>query len=534
VAVPHSFEDTLRKHDAAIFNWLGGLRVDYGTVGGEDRSDFPILRVFASPDRMFAGVTDLLVRLCWIDGTTAADMRQNADNFAVLPLPIVSITRGDPELDPELRGTPKQFRKRFYNLKDRQWENHPWPAHYRTPYTLNFWMTRRYTEAFIREWVMAQFGPRGVSENETLITVEHDAPWGTFQQALRFDGSSDLSELEGEEPRWIRFEITVNLRTWFMRVVNEPADEVQRIGFDTAVEPNSKRTMPSHLLGEDAQGPTPEARQSENLYVVPVPVTRLPTEMVTTGDAQVAQANLCPPGTRIVRGDLTINVEDQADTVTLGEWSIVEDTEGVALMGVAFQYQSKDGRVELEVQQRDTSKLDTDPAHVVSADSFILPQTQRWEKFHRFFPVRGAPFATRESVILRLAGIPNQPVQRIDLHRIDVRHILSQAKVAETTLVDAGTEFIYQWTSLASKPYLVTMLFAATSGGSGVITVEDDVATPKVQTDRSLDATVNAGAAFLIQPDRDSLALHVPKTITVEDVYIQEFLGTYNGHSVGF
>ena len=78
------------------------------------------------------------------------------------------------------------------------------------------------------------------------------------------------------------------------------------------------------------------------------------------------------------------------------------------------------------------------------------------------------------------------------------------------------------------------MLFAATSGGSGVVTVEDDVLTPTLSVDRSLDSTVNAGATFLIEPDRDSLALHVPKTITVEDVYIQPFVGTYTGHTVPF
>lgn len=534
MSAPHSFEDTLRKHDAAIFNWLGRLRVDYGTVGGEDRSDFPILRVFASPERAFARVVDTLVRLCWIDGGTAAEMRDSADDFAVLPLPIVSITRGDPELDPELRGTPKQYRKRHYNLKTREWENHPWPAHYRTPYTLNFWMQKRYTEAYIREWIMSEFGPVGVGENETLIPVIHDEPWGEDLQALRHDGTSDLSDLEGEEPRWIRFELTVNLRTWFYRRTNDPADEAQRIGIDTAVEGNSDRTLPKHLLGTDAQGPTPEARQSENLYVVPIPVTRLPIEMVATGAGTVQSAVLHPPRKRITRGDLQVDVEVQADTVTLGEWPIVEDAEGVAIYGMAFDYLSRDGRVELEVQQRDTSKLDADPAHVVNSDSFILPQTRRWSKFHRFTVARGAPFATRESILFRLAGIPNQIPQGVHLHNIDVRHVLSQTKVAETTLVDAGTEFIYEWTSLASKPYLVIMLFAATTGGSGVITFEDDVSTPTRSVDRSLDSTVNAGAALLIQPDRDSLALHVPKTITVETVYLQAFLGTYNGHTVGY
>ena len=535
MSAPHSFEDTIRIHDIGFFNWLGTLRVDYGTVGGEDRSDFPILRVFASPERAFAQVTDLLVRMCWIDGATAADMRDNADRFAVLPLPVVSIQRGDPLPDPELRGTPKVFRQRWLNLRTGQWERHPFPGHYRTPYTATFWMKKRYTEAYIREWIMAQLGLVGMAENEVLIDITHQDPWALMPQALRFDGWSDLSDLEGEGQRYIRVEVSFNLRTWFFRNVDQPEDDIQAIGFSTSVE--STRQDRLNEGGVDSQSPAPEDIQSENLHVVNVPTIHIPTIMLTTGDAAVQAGIIAPEGQPIVREDLNMQVTVQADTVELGEWPLVTDADGVAIYGYNFEYLTKDGQVEMEVLQRESVAAPATPDVIVSADSFVLPQTSKWERFHRFTVLRGlngpAAVADRTTLITRFAGIPNQPEQDLHLHRIGVRRITSQTKVAATTVTPGGGETLYEWTGLAKRPYLVIIVLATTSGGSGIVVAEDDLSTPKFQVDRALDATVNAGAAFLIQPDRDSLALHVPDSITVEDVYVHQFLGTYTGHTVG-
>lgn len=531
MATPHTFENTLRIHDAAFFNWLGGLRVDYGTVGTEDRSDFPILRVFASPDRAFAAVVDLLVRMCWIDGATAQAMRDNADNFAVLPLPIATIYRGDAVPDPELRGTPKEFRKRWYNLTTRQWERHPWPGHYRTPYTVSFWMTRRYTEAFIREWVLGQLGARGLNENETLIPVVHDEPWGLIRQALRFDDMADQSELEGEEPRWIRFDATFNLRTWLFKVVRPGADEVQRIGLDTRTEATSERVLAGDEEGDEALGASPEAVWSENLYIVPIPNVFLATVMVKTGDATVEPGILAPRG-KPRRDDLHIQVEVQADAVTVGEWPIVPDADGVAVYSYTFEYLASDP-VELETLQRDPI-ADT----IASADSFVLPRARRWERFHLFTLVRGeggpAAVEDRRTLILRVAGIPPAAVQDVHLHALDIRHVVSQTKMAPTTTVSGGGFVTRTWTGLAKQGYLVILVLTAPSGGLHVATFTNDAAVPTTTVQRSLDASVNAGAAVLMQPDRDSLVLKVPTGMTVEAAYIQGFDGPFNGHTVGF
>lgn len=532
MAQPHSFEDTLRVHDAAFFNWLGGLRVDYGTVGTEDRSDFPILRVFAAPDRAFAAVVDLLVRMCWIDGATAADMRANADNFAVLPLPVATIYRGDALPDPELRGSPKEFRKRWFNLTTREWERHPWPGHYRTPYTVSFWMTRRYTEAFIREWIMGQLGAQGLQENEVLIPVVHNDPWGTIRQALRFDDFADNSELEGEEPRWVRIDVTFALRTWFFRVIRPGADEVQRIGADTRVEATSGRVLPGDEIGDDALGAAPEDVWSENLYLVPIPNVFVGSVMVKTGDATVEPGILAPAGRQPRRDDLHIQVEVQADAVTVGEWPIVPDADGVAVYSYSFAYLASDP-VELETLQRDPIA-----DAIVSADSFVLPRARRWEKFHLFTVVRGegGPVAVedRRTLILRVAGVPPAALQDVHLHALDVRHVVSQTKVAPTTTVTALGIVTRTWTGLAKRGYLVILVLTATSGGPNVATFTNDASVPTHTVQRSLDGSVHAGAAVLMQPDRDSLVLKVPTSVTVEAAYIQVFDGPFNGHTIGF
>jgi len=336
--------------------------------------------------------------------------------------------------------------------------------------------------------------------------------------------------------------VSLNLRAWFYRVT-DPDDgtgevggeyPVDKIGFDIGVDPAGQD--PDCEDGEDSQGPAPEAGQSENYHVYRIPPSLVGEYMPTTGDGVVEPGCGFPPGKGLKTTDIRLMVEDQADTVEMGEWPICLDAEGVAIFGTSFWYQSKQGAVEMEILQRDI----TDPTAPTfpSADSFVLPQTQRWEQFHRFYVLRGengpTPVEKRITLIKRFAGIPNQPVQTLDLHCISVRHILSQTKVAATTVTPGGGETLYEWTGLANKPFLVIIVLATTSGGSGIVVAEDDLSTPKFQVERALDATVNAGAAFLIQPDRDALALHVPDSISVESVYIQEFLGTYTAHTVEF
>jgi hypothetical protein len=122
----------------------------------------------------------------------------------------------------------------------------------------------------------------------------------------------------------------------------------------------------------------------------------------------------------------------------------------------------------------------------------------------------------------------------VHLHALDIRHVVSQAKIAPTTTVSGGGFVTRTWTGLAKKGYLVILVLTAPSGGLHIATFANDAAVPTTTVQRSLDASVNAGAAVLMQPDRDSLVLKVPTGMTVEAAYIQVFDGPFNGHTVGF
>ena len=177
MAVPHTYDDYLRIHDAAFYNWLGTLLVDYGDVAGVTRNQQPILRVMTTPQRAMAEVVDFLVSQGWIEGTDAADMRKKAEqNFTVLPMPFCSFLREEPQLDPQLQGAVKTIRRRFFNCDIGQWEYHPWPKHHRIGYNVTFRSHKKFTDAYMREFIYGQLGGKGKNENETYIPVVHKAP----------------------------------------------------------------------------------------------------------------------------------------------------------------------------------------------------------------------------------------------------------------------------------------------------------------------------------------------------------------------
>ncbi len=515
MARPDTYEDTMRVHDVAFYNWLGTLLLDYKNLGGSDKPQFPILRVYSSPQRAYADVVDLLVEQGFVEGDNAAEMRANAKaDFAVLPLPIATLERDEPVSDPELPGTPvKEIRTLFWNTTTGQLERHPFPAHYKTEYRVTFWFLKKYTDAYIREWIYGQLGNRGAAENEMFIPVVHDEPWGTILHSLKMTGSSDLSDLEGEGARYFRKEFTFSLRTWIMKPeTTEGGYPVEVAGTDS-----------HHLEGDE--GALLEASdlsvQSFNLFRVRVPLNRLQELWPLEGDATIEESAEFPED--VIGGiplTFRIGVAEQADKAHILETPSILDGDGLDLFSLALQYQAS-GRVEVEFMQRD---LGTESP--TSADSLILPATSRWAKVHYFTLVDKAMY------IARLAGIGNQDAQEVLLSQLDVRHIFPQTKVTEDDQIDLGTETKYRWFSLAREPYLCIISVTATTSGSNIVTVEDDAGSPAYTSQRVVDSSVHVGAVFLVQPKTDSLALRVPKTTTVSAVYIQRFSGSYKGHSI--
>lgn len=128
-------EESTRVYDEAFSAWLGNCLVDYDSLGGSPKTDFPILRVYAAPDRSFAPVADMLVAREFVSASDAAAMRERAEtdrDMRIFPLPLLTLTRGDPVIEP--RGSQAKVIERaaFDPLKG-VWQRHRMPTFYRTP-----------------------------------------------------------------------------------------------------------------------------------------------------------------------------------------------------------------------------------------------------------------------------------------------------------------------------------------------------------------------------------------------------------------
>jgi hypothetical protein len=362
---------------------------------------------------------------------------------------------------------------------------------------------------------MSHCGNKGAAENEFFIDVDHEDPWGTMKHAVKFTGSTDQSDLEGEGPRYIRTEYTFRVRTWIMRPSEEGAELVEKTGADTYEDIPDDGVLLDTAPGMDVQ--------SDNLFAIRIPTVKFSDLWPVEGDATVERSLEFPPDIAPTRGmpfTMRMFMEDQADKVFIAETPTKLDGDGYDVFSISFQYKAT-GRVELEIQQRD---LVTDI--VTSADSIILPASGLWQKVHLWSIVNEG------SYIAKIAGIPNQPEQEVHVSDIRVNRVYSQTKVDPTDSQDLGDEIKYRWFSLATRPYLCIITTTSTTGGTNIITLEDDAAAPAHIVQRPLDSSVQVGLVFLTQPKSDSLALRVPKTTVVSAVYIQQFDGPYNGHTV--
>jgi len=513
---PWTWEDSLRKHDVGVVNWLTGLLVNYDNVACTVRNGVPILSTFAAPDRPFASLGNLLVSRGWIAGATAAQMRENSDEskWPVLPLPLVTIRRGDPQPDPELAGVPKVFRRRFFDIKTQQWVLHPWPGHYRTEYTLSFWSRSRMTDNYMREWLYSQLGKLGAGDTETFITVHHDLPWFPMDQSFKLVATQDTSEFEGTQPRYMRFDAILSLRTWIMRQPVGSAYMVEAVG--TGIEqigPGANDTVSIDRWGN-------VDIQSGNLFYWAFTGPDVAVHWPKTGDATVAQGDSLRlnPGVRLL--DLT--VADEADRVELAERPVNLDGQGLSIIGVSFSYLAA-GPVNLDVCQRDP---DTDV--LSSAYLSELPATgDVWKKVHVFTAVNDV------IANVSIAGVAGGTVvSAASLVDVDIRAIHTQPLQTPSARVDGGVYWSYRWTGLTPDPVLLVAQLSGPSGGPVTFQALDDVSAPSVTKSQVIDSDINVAWVELIQPLGSTLEVRVPKTVALASITSQRYAAHYNGHDL--
>lgn len=222
MAVPYTLNNTFRTYDQMMYNWLGGLLCDYGvTLAGQPRRSFGILRCWATPQRAFATMENLLVRKGLIElGTPPEDESTKAGNLlnGKIPSPFASITFGDPVPDPA-RSFPPAF---WFLFSDdfQTYEKHYAPRPYNIPYSIDFWFKKVYTKQHILEWILPQFGMPGGALNEMFLTITFAAGqpgsgWGTKLIPITLDAIVDNSDLEpGEGDRNLRITATFTAKAW--------------------------------------------------------------------------------------------------------------------------------------------------------------------------------------------------------------------------------------------------------------------------------------------------------------------------------
>lgn len=520
MAAPASYEDTIRRHIAAFYTWLGQLRVDYG--GPSDfpdgfpfktayptRQNFPILRTMATRSRAFATVVDLLVHMGWINTGTAAEIRQQAGAFAVLPLPIVTYERGDPEVDTVAASVAKRFPRALFNQTTLKWESHAWPGTYWLPIRATFWCSKRYTEVFMMEWVMSQLGHLGLADREVLIPVEHREPWGTMLHALQLESISDQSDLEGDpQARQIRYEISFRLRMLHFR-----QDVVQD-------EPVNSASLPVALgLADDTTEVDPFDRvpdlagtlgASENLYTQYYSGDAIAAKWPRSGAATVRAGDTAPVGVPVstsIRG----TVRALADRIGISNRPVRIDAipHDIAILSVALRYKST-AEVSLALSQRLGSEV---PTTWTLAREVALPAASDWVDIH-FFTLVDAPIFT----LLWEGRAITADLSFVD---VMVRHVFSLPRVLATgTGAGLFGSTKYSWNGLdRSRSYLVIALTSVT--GQFVVRVEDDDVTPAHVIERVFDATREIGYVEVVQPRAGSVAISLPAGFSPTAVFLQ-------------
>jgi hypothetical protein len=469
---PHSHESSIRVHDEAVSDWLGNLRVDYGTVLGEPRNNLPIIRVFAAPERAYSAVVDTLVRTGWIPGATDAERRANAGEIPVLPLPLVTIERKDllPELD--IANVPFHFRKREFDLETQMWVTHPHPGSWRQNYTLTFWAHKQYTMAFCQEWILSQLGARrGHIQAETMIPVNHRAPWGVINQQFRWEGFSDQSEIpaqgefSGADQRWIRLSADFSLRFLFFHKASASHRPIVHIEWYEC-----SPTFADAITMDPGVCTLWTQQVSSNLFRIDMQPRRIPTLWPTLGDATVQAGTWSPNGVSV--NGLRFGLLTPADEADVNSRSLSLDDHGRAILSVSYEYLT-DAAFALNVAQRSGASpvVWTNADRFVGEPGFERSGSLRWQRVH-FFALLTQPIY---DISVWGLGEPGGVRSDTHVHDVDIRHVRSYAPTPPDGSIVYADFTKYNWVGLDSHGYLVVVERAPT-GGVGAINVQAGIA----------------------------------------------------------
>jgi hypothetical protein len=545
----HTYEDSIRYHDAAFIGWLGGLHVDYGDVGlglednlnsplpPQDRNNFPVLRVFASPQRLAARVADFLVHTGWVQTSgvplVAEQLREKIrEDFQVLPLPLCTVIREDPVERLEDSGPAKIFWKQCFDEANLAYQTQPWPAPYDITYRVIVWSIKRYTQEFCREWFLGQIGKPGASVSETYIPVQHRSPWGEMLQALSLEGQADQSDLEGgsDEARALRTEYSFRLKAWLFRRPQpvlgvDPAAPGYAEGQIGAVQGFSLQEavfQPGTPLGTTLDpgdfGGNPtlvaEPAISGNHFSFFLIDRAIPTQWSKTGIATVRRGSRSPLGIR-PHPTLRITVTGTTDEVLVSNRGAPLDADGLAVMTMAFDYVS-DAAVQILAAQKPPGPVATNPFESTYVQA--LPMNPPWTHGQFFLLMDESTFS------FSVTGTGTAAV--VDVSQVNIRHIRSPAtKTPPDSSTPGAGVTTHAFSGLEERPHLFVAQWSG-SPTTGTIDVNGEM--------YSVDASEQAiGFVAIFTPSPGGAAsIVVPDALPTALVYVQRYFGPWDGTAV--
>ena len=229
MAFPYTAHNSFRIYDHTVAQWVGSLKVDYGTVSGIPHPERGLLWVYGSPAKAFANMSSLLLRKGWVDDTSVGADGMTDEDWITVPLPFASITRQDPVFDPTRSRVPYKFRKFIREFNKYKAVRFPLP--YDVTYQIDYWYKRKFTEAHIFEWILSQVSPIGAANNEFFLTADFGDIWGQKMIPAQQISLTDNSDLEPDEDgdRTLRSTFTMTLRAWVFLPVEEAKPMVLRV-----------------------------------------------------------------------------------------------------------------------------------------------------------------------------------------------------------------------------------------------------------------------------------------------------------------
>jgi hypothetical protein len=550
----HSFEDTIRQHDAAFFSFWEALHVDYGAAGlgiednvnspfaAIDRNDLPILKVFATPQRAVARVVDELVMSGWIAGADAGAQAANAEtlrekageDFGVLPLPLITVTREEPIPNPQDSGVPKTFRKQCFDEDNAAYQTQRWPGAWEISYRVTAWGIKRATMAFIREWVMSQVGGAGGNEGELFLPVRHEYPWGVINQAMSLDSITDQSQLEGnDDARMLRVEFGFTLKMWHFKRPEPPAGvdpgqpgyadgQIQAIeGFnlEEAVFMPGAAPLGTELDPADFATDATTITQSPlglNMFSFYLSDRLIPTDWPKAGNALVRRGSRSPLGIE-PHPTLRAQVQAPTDEVLISNRTITLDADSLAIITTAFDYKST-GSVEMLLSQKAAG------AGMSFSNAYLqeMPLAVGWTH-GQFFALVNQPVFS-----MAVRGTGTAGLETADVSQINMRHIRSPAaKTSPDSTTPGGGETVYQWNSLtAAKTFLAVVTFG-TPTGIGTIDVNGEIYTVD-----PTEQTVGFVGIFSAPFGGGAVTVTVADALNPSVAYMQLYEGFWDGTAI--